>query len=703
MTNLREIVNKIEENTGMTKEQIQQLINEKMDEYGNLVTEVGAALVVARELDVDISDDADNTIPQPTTISIDQLVPGLNNVSVIGRINKIFGKVTFQRKSDNKQGVVQSLFIEDKSGEVKVVCWDQKVDDLENSKCSIGDPIRIIGAYTKEGKDGICEVHIGNRGFIQVRPSDLDEGKLPNLNISFTKINKIKGNEANLSIIGKIIEIDENILHFQRDDGSKGEKISCVIGDETGKVKVNCWNEKVKHIQMFNVNDVVSLVGVKAKIGLDYKIELHTSRYSKIVKEEDYKIEVKDEFVTAQSDEKKKTKIGLIKTAGQVISCEGTITAIYPIREFQRSTGDRGLVRNIIISDETGTIRVVCWDDSAKSVSDDNLNHRLTIIDGFSRYGRTKDIIEIHCGNQTRLEISKKEEVDTSNVNFVMINEISDNIDEVSIIGKIVEIEQAKTVIVKDKEITLQALKVRDNTGTIRVTAWRNNIKKISECEEGNIIKIIRARVKRNQNYPSELTISDRTIIVRLNQKSGVTDFISGLTMADLEATEDKIYDIEEVKEGMEVSIQGTITKILNKPFIYALCPTCRKKLEINDDQQYICKEHGVINEPVYFLVIDFILNDGTGEINVVATNNIAEKILKMSAEEVANFIKKQDSDKAPYIYLKSKDFEGKIIKVKGKVRKNNYTQNIELKLIEDIKEINFTEVTKQIISSNYE
>lgn len=44
----------------------------------------------------------------------------------------------------------------------------------------------------------------------------------------------------------------------------------------------------------------------------------------------------------------------------------GRVIESYDIREFDRDSGDKGYVRNIEIADDTGSIRVVLWNNDAK-------------------------------------------------------------------------------------------------------------------------------------------------------------------------------------------------------------------------------------------------------------------------------------------------------------------------------------------------
>jgi replication factor A1 len=49
----------------------------------------------------------------------------------------------------------------------------------------------------------------------------------------------------------------------------------------------------------------------------------------------------------------------------EAVSLEVRVSKIYEIREFARKDGSTGKVRNVVIEDETGSCRLVLWDDDA--------------------------------------------------------------------------------------------------------------------------------------------------------------------------------------------------------------------------------------------------------------------------------------------------------------------------------------------------
>ena len=155
---LKEIVEIISIEAGLGKEEIHQLINNKMDELGDFVTELGAAHIVAREMGVDLS--SEPSTPVQTIMTISELVADqISNVNVLGRVVRVYDPLKFKKK-DGTDGLLLSAFVEDKTGKIRVVFWDQKATEMLQSNCKNGDPIRIFNGYTRSGRDGSIELHL---------------------------------------------------------------------------------------------------------------------------------------------------------------------------------------------------------------------------------------------------------------------------------------------------------------------------------------------------------------------------------------------------------------------------------------------------------------------------------------------------------------------------------------------------------------
>ncbi len=162
-TSLEEIVNRIlSSRSDLNRKEILELIEQKKRDAGNFLTDETAARIAASELGVEIVKK-----PFRLKIQIQDLVSGLNDVTVTGQVVAVYPSKTFTRR-DWTEGKLASLVVSDESGTLRVVLWDDKVELVEGEKIQGGQTVRVSHGYVREGLDGKPELHLGQRGSIKV-------------------------------------------------------------------------------------------------------------------------------------------------------------------------------------------------------------------------------------------------------------------------------------------------------------------------------------------------------------------------------------------------------------------------------------------------------------------------------------------------------------------------------------------------------
>jgi len=86
------------------------------------------------------------------------LIPGLSNVAVVGRVVAVFSPKAF---SGNKKGRLASLLLADESGIVRLVLWNDKAGLAEAGGVKVDDVVRFRHGYTREDYSGKVEVQVG--------------------------------------------------------------------------------------------------------------------------------------------------------------------------------------------------------------------------------------------------------------------------------------------------------------------------------------------------------------------------------------------------------------------------------------------------------------------------------------------------------------------------------------------------------------
>ena len=85
-------INKIMDETGLSRKDIQDLIDEKKTELKGLITDDGALLLIAKELKVEVKKENKDSI-NDIEVKISDLSLGMKNIVLVGRIkdiNKIY-------------------------------------------------------------------------------------------------------------------------------------------------------------------------------------------------------------------------------------------------------------------------------------------------------------------------------------------------------------------------------------------------------------------------------------------------------------------------------------------------------------------------------------------------------------------------------------------------------------------------------------
>jgi replication factor A1 len=160
MSSPEDILNELCKSTNLSKEELTARINTKLDELGGLVSFEGAAYLVARELGIDIQEKARRSL------QIKNIVSGMKNVNVIGRIFRISQIIDFE-KSDKSKGRVVNLFIADSSGHFRLPLWNDQVKLVEDQTIKLGDLIQITNGFARENIYNDIEISIGKYGTIK--------------------------------------------------------------------------------------------------------------------------------------------------------------------------------------------------------------------------------------------------------------------------------------------------------------------------------------------------------------------------------------------------------------------------------------------------------------------------------------------------------------------------------------------------------
>ena len=264
----------------VSREEILERLDKEKRKTGGFIAFDVLLRMIAAELGVEIPRET------PThTLSVRDLVSGLNDVTIIGRVVAVFPSKTF--KAD-KSGKIASLLVADKKGILRVVLWNDKTGLIESGKVKVGQIVRFSHGYTREDYSGRVELHLGDKGEIEINPKDVQAKDYPTISKFTTKIGEITRARKNkkVNITGTVKKLFPAST-FERRDLSSGKVMRFMFADETGEISAVVWNDKVDELEeRLRKGIKLQLVNAKVKKALGEGLEVHVNSgtYVEVIK-----------------------------------------------------------------------------------------------------------------------------------------------------------------------------------------------------------------------------------------------------------------------------------------------------------------------------------------------------------------------------------------------------------------------------------
>lgn len=139
----------------LSREGFEEKVKEASEEYGGLIDETAAAMVVVDKLRGDFFN-----VAKISDLEESKEVTLYARVEFLGEVKKFDG------------GRVANIVISDETGMCMLVLWDNNAGLVEDGRIVEGMTIKVINGYVKKGYYGI-EVNVGRWGIVEI-----DEGKL---------------------------------------------------------------------------------------------------------------------------------------------------------------------------------------------------------------------------------------------------------------------------------------------------------------------------------------------------------------------------------------------------------------------------------------------------------------------------------------------------------------------------------------------
>ncbi|MBY9016898.1 MAG: DUF2240 family protein [Candidatus Lokiarchaeota archaeon] len=351
-------INKIIEDTGLSKKEIQNLVEEKKEELKGLISDEGALFVIAKELGVEVSSENQELLNE-IELNISDITLNMKNIVLVGRIKDIFNLNSFN-KSNGEVGYVGSFQLHDNTGDIRIVLWDDQVNVFKDERFEKNEIVKILNGNAKQGRYGGIEIHIGRFSKIILAPEDVDYKKYTKIKEEFKLINEINEKSGSITIEGKVMNRFP-VRDFIRKDGQNGKVSSIVVRDSSSKIRISFWNEDIDKIENIEIGDFISLSNLNPRKSnfTEGQIDLHATSWTQITKKDK---EVKFELQLIDN-------IDTLQNQKGYISFQGIISAIDDLRKITLKSGEEISLLGFNVSDSTDSIRVTAWREKADELS----------------------------------------------------------------------------------------------------------------------------------------------------------------------------------------------------------------------------------------------------------------------------------------------------------------------------------------------
>jgi replication factor A1 len=354
---LEEIVAKISSESGKTEDEIKDMVEEKREELGGLITPEGAAHVVANGLGINLF----KGVSLHKELKIESIIPGMKSVDITGKVVRIFPPREFDRK-DGTKGKVCSILLGDETGTIRTVFWGDDVSLIEEEKIVEDCILRIRAGYTKENLNGEAELHIGNRTRVIPNPGDVEPDSIPISREKQKSIKELSEGMMGVDVICKVLMVYE-IREFEREGQEPGRVVNLLVGDETGRARLVLWDEDVAMVEKGQIKEgeVIKAKNAYVKVRYD-EPEIHIGRHGKVT----LKPEAEVGEVPGWQGEIMRKRMEELKS-GDRAEIRGALVEVYDsIRIFDKKDGSQGMVINGVIDDGTACMRAAFYDKMAE-------------------------------------------------------------------------------------------------------------------------------------------------------------------------------------------------------------------------------------------------------------------------------------------------------------------------------------------------
>ncbi len=242
----------------------------------------------------------------------------------------------------------------------------------------------------------------------------------------------------------------------------------------------------------------------------------------------------------------------------------------------------------------------------------------------------------------------------------IKISEIANGNNNVAFVARVLRIFEAREFEKNGRKFRVGNLLLGDETGTIRLSLWDEQLGLGSKVNVGDCIEVSGA-------YSKEGPVS---IEVRLGRRGA----IRSVENAEMPSAEEILKRegssrvcIEELKEGKVCEIRAALMQIFDTENVFDVCPECGGRVKY-EGGKYNCIKHPAV-VPKKSIVVNGVADDGTGNIRLVMFGEVGLQLLGLTMDQVMERRGK---------VFDGLDLVGREFVFSGRVRKNQMFDRLE-------------------------
>ena len=363
------IKEKIMKKSAMSEKELNNMIQQRQEEFSGLINEAAAAYSIAKELGIEIESESEREYSK-----VEDLAPEMHGVNLKVKVVRVFAPREFEK--DGRKGSVCNLLVSDESGSINLVLWNKDVGLVERGVIEKGDEIEILDACMR-GNSESREVHLGIGGQVI---------KAKGTGHKITRISEVKDEARDIDVVVRVIEV--GAVNIFEKKGRSGKVSSLLVGDKSGEIRLVLWDSNAELAKRVKPGDILKIENTYSK-RLPAGIELHANWGSRVI--------INPTNIHASEVEFKKIQKFKIGKLEEGVECEvsAKIKKFIDVRSYRRCKKCDGIfisgickrcsaresktsyVVSALIEDETGGVNATFFDRNAlkllgiKSISED--------------------------------------------------------------------------------------------------------------------------------------------------------------------------------------------------------------------------------------------------------------------------------------------------------------------------------------------